>query len=78
MKGARARRHSATRRRSTLFAKDAPGDERVVWRVIAADFVTLDTGTGIVHIAPAFGEDDFDAHRKLLAVAARASRSSAR
>ncbi|MBX3270979.1 MAG: isoleucine--tRNA ligase [Sandaracinaceae bacterium] len=28
-------------------------------RVIAADFVTLDTGSGIVHIAPAFGEDDF-------------------
>lgn len=26
--------------------------------VILADFVTLDDGTGIVHIAPAFGEDD--------------------
>src|SRR4051812_46714405 len=35
------------------------------WKVIAADFVTLDAGTGIVHIAPAFGEDDFQAHRKL-------------
>ena len=34
------------------------------WKVIAADFVTLDAGTGIVHIAPAFGEDDFLAHRK--------------
>ena len=33
--------------------------EHALWRVIAADFVTLDTGTGIVHIAPAFGEDDF-------------------
>ena len=31
-----------------------------IWRVIAADFVTLDTGTGIVHIAPAFGEDDYE------------------
>ena len=29
--------------------------------VIGADFVTLDTGTGIVHIAPAFGEDDYKA-----------------
>jgi len=29
------------------------------WEVIDADFVTLDTGTGIVHIAPAFGEDDY-------------------
>ena len=29
------------------------------YRVVAADFVTLDDGTGIVHIAPAFGDDDF-------------------
>jgi isoleucyl-tRNA synthetase len=27
-------------------------------RVVAGDFVTTDDGTGIVHIAPAFGEDD--------------------
>jgi len=26
--------------------------------ILAADFVTLDAGTGVVHIAPAFGEDD--------------------
>ncbi|MGD0897277.1 MAG: class I tRNA ligase family protein [Thermoguttaceae bacterium] len=32
----------------------------VAWRVREADFVTTDTGTGIVHIAPAFGEDDFE------------------
>jgi isoleucyl-tRNA synthetase len=30
------------------------------WRVVAADFVELDAGTGIVHIAPAFGEVDFE------------------
>jgi len=29
------------------------------FKVVAADFVTLDSGTGIVHMAPAFGEDDF-------------------
>ena len=29
------------------------------WRVIPADFVTTDSGTGLVHIAPAFGEDDY-------------------
>lgn len=29
------------------------------WVVIPADFVELETGTGIVHIAPAFGEDDY-------------------
>jgi isoleucyl-tRNA synthetase len=30
------------------------------WRVLTADFVELDAGTGVVHIAPAFGEIDFD------------------
>ena len=29
------------------------------YRVVAGDFVSLEDGTGIVHIAPAFGEDDF-------------------
>ncbi|MDR3126397.1 MAG: isoleucine--tRNA ligase [Rickettsiales bacterium] len=29
------------------------------FKVLAADFVTDDDGTGIVHIAPGFGEDDF-------------------
>lgn len=28
------------------------------WKVFAGDFVTTEDGTGIVHIAPAFGEDD--------------------
>ncbi len=28
--------------------------------VIAGEFVTTEDGTGLVHIAPAFGEDDFD------------------
>jgi isoleucyl-tRNA synthetase len=36
----------------------------VAWRVVEASFVTLDQGTGIVHIAPAFGEDDYDLWRK--------------
>lgn len=31
-----------------------------IYKVVDADFVTLDTGTGIVHIAPAFGEDDLN------------------
>ncbi|HET8581574.1 MAG TPA: isoleucine--tRNA ligase [Candidatus Paceibacterota bacterium] len=30
------------------------------WKVYAADFVTTDEGTGIVHVAPAFGEDDYE------------------
>ena len=29
-----------------------------IYTVVDAEFVTLDTGTGVVHIAPAFGEDD--------------------
>ncbi|MEN1935904.1 isoleucine--tRNA ligase [Paenibacillus sp. 102] len=29
------------------------------YRVISADFVTGDSGTGLVHIAPAYGEDDY-------------------
>ncbi len=28
------------------------------WKIYAGDFVTTEDGTGIVHIAPAFGEDD--------------------
>ncbi len=33
-------------------------DHANAFRVVAADFVSDDSGTGIVHIAPAFGEDD--------------------
>jgi isoleucyl-tRNA synthetase len=35
-------------------------DEYVAWRIISADFVTTDSGTGAVHQAPAFGEVDYD------------------
>ena len=34
-------------------------DTKNAFRVVSADFVTADDGTGIVHIAPAFGEDDY-------------------
>ena len=34
----------------------APGPR--AWTVITADFVTTTDGTGLVHLAPAFGEDD--------------------
>jgi len=30
------------------------------WKIYAADFVTTTEGTGVVHIAPAFGEDDMN------------------
>ena len=38
------------------FATIEGGDSQ---KVITADFVTLEEGTGVVHIAPAFGEDDY-------------------
>jgi isoleucyl-tRNA synthetase len=34
--------------------------KNLTYSVISADFVSLDEGTGVVHIAPAFGEIDFD------------------
>ncbi|MBD3387550.1 MAG: isoleucine--tRNA ligase [Candidatus Altiarchaeales archaeon] len=33
--------------------------DKPAWRVVTGDFVTTEEGTGIVHIAPAFGEDDY-------------------
>ena len=30
------------------------------WRVVAADFVTIESGSGVVHQAPAFGEVDYE------------------
>lgn len=35
-------------------------DKSQAWRVLPADYVSLDEGTGVVHIAPAFGADDFE------------------
>lgn len=31
----------------------------VAFRVVADNYVTDDSGTGIVHCAPAYGEDDY-------------------
>ncbi len=36
----------------------APSDDDG-WRVFTADYVTASEGTGLVHTAPAFGEDDY-------------------
>ncbi|TWT90647.1 Isoleucine--tRNA ligase [Pseudobythopirellula maris] len=38
----------------------AGGEEFLAWRVVAADFVTTDSGSGVVHQAPAFGEVDYE------------------
>ncbi|MCL2678829.1 MAG: isoleucine--tRNA ligase [Dehalococcoidia bacterium] len=37
--------------------------QNLSYRVISTAFVTMDDGTGIVHVAPAFGEADFEAGR---------------
>lgn len=42
----------------------SPGPSRRAWTVLEADFVRLDEGTGIVHLAPAFGEDDYQMGRR--------------
>lgn len=35
-------------------------DKDEAWRVVPADYVTLEDGTGVVHTAPAFGADDYE------------------
>ena len=37
--------------------------EKVLWRVVKADFVSTEDGTGIVHMAPAFGAEDYEASK---------------
>jgi len=39
--------------------KERPDGSRWCFRVVGAEYVTTDSGTGIVHQAPAFGEDDY-------------------
>jgi isoleucyl-tRNA synthetase len=42
------------------YAKLPPKEEKKGFRVVTADFVSTDEGTGIVHTAPAFGPDDYE------------------
>ncbi|MEX2448548.1 MAG: isoleucine--tRNA ligase [Solirubrobacterales bacterium] len=44
--------------RGPVFALE-DGGPADAFRVLAGDFVTTEDGTGLVHIAPAFGEDDY-------------------
>jgi len=44
------------------FCSPEPGTE--AFKIVAADFVTLESGSGIVHMAPAFGEDDYQVGRR--------------
>lgn len=45
------------------YAQKEHGKESA-WRVIEADYVTTEDGTGVVHTAPAFGADDYESCQK--------------
>jgi isoleucyl-tRNA synthetase len=59
------------RRVATVTGRSLEGLEyRHAWldrtgKVAAADFVAMDTGSGLVHIAPGHGEEDYDLGRSL-------------
>lgn len=46
------------------FAEELHKHKTHAWKVYAGEFVTMDSGTGIVHIAPAFGADDLELAQK--------------
>ncbi len=46
------------------YDDDSLKNHKNAFKVYAADFVTTTDGTGIVHIAPAFGEDDMNLGRE--------------
>jgi len=46
-----------------LYPPDAE-ISKTAYKVIPADFVSLEEGTGLVHVAPAFGEEDMEAGKK--------------
>ncbi|MFN1834860.1 isoleucine--tRNA ligase [Balneola sp. MJW-20] len=39
-------------------------DRSEAWKVIPAEYVTTEDGTGVVHTAPAYGADDYDSCQK--------------
>jgi isoleucyl-tRNA synthetase len=41
-----------------------PEDAAASFRIVAGDYVTMDTGTGLVHTAPGHGEDDFQTGKR--------------
>lgn len=43
-----------------MFPQLSEGVDEQCYMVYSADFVTTDAGTGLVHMAPAFGEDDYN------------------
>jgi isoleucyl-tRNA synthetase len=52
------------RYRRPLDLVAAPADSGRGWTVVAEDFVVATDGTGVVHMAPAFGADDYAAGQR--------------
>jgi isoleucyl-tRNA synthetase len=52
------------RYRRPLDLVAAPDDPMNAWTVVAEDFVSAEDGTGVVHMAPAFGADDYAAGQR--------------
>ncbi len=46
----------------SCFVDDEGAEE--AWRVVEGEFVSTEDGTGVVHIAPAFGADDYNVGRR--------------
>jgi isoleucyl-tRNA synthetase len=46
------------------YIKDEQKKNSNSWKIYSADFVSLEDGTGFVHIAPAYGEDDLTLAQK--------------
>lgn len=51
-------------RANAMMWMDDQLTEKPSRRIVAADFVSMEDGTGVVHIAPAFGGEDFDLGRR--------------
>ena len=63
--GVERRRFEAAGAQGSPVIHPEPLVSDLCYRVITAEFVSMEDGTGIVHIAPAFGEADFEAGRAL-------------
>ncbi|MGE0160143.1 MAG: isoleucine--tRNA ligase [Gemmatimonadales bacterium] len=60
----RGRELAGWRYRRPLDLVPAPRDPGNGWTVVAEEFVTASDGTGVVHLAPAFGADDYAAGKR--------------
>ncbi len=57
------RRFDVSSNQTSPVIRPQPPQVNLTYGVIATEFVSMDDGTGMVHVAPAFGEVDFEAGR---------------